>query len=400
MRRVWLINLEDTIGPEHAGHILDSYLLRYLPLVRGGDCFITPHKLNPDFVNYIRRIRNLPEPETWLTVLDSVSELYSLCASVRKNENVLKHLRRLGATGEYALHPFIQTAGALQLAQDCGLHWTGTAPGAVKNGYPLLLNDKAHFKEVSKTLGINAIPGFIENTPDGIKKSAHELAGGTNRQIIIKKAFSGGGYGNYAGTLDHVLSYAAQWHKGETVLVEPYEDFATVCGTLAEITEDGCFFLGTDKQLIHNAAWRGCEYPFGNKALNSELKELSLRYARHFRENGARGYVNLDWGIKKNREIMAIECNFRLNGFSHIIEIAKSCFGFSRGKTKIKFLSAFPANGRTSVFSAADELNGKFQGRVLPLGVPNRGLVPVFLAAGNEADLEEIHTETEIYFNA
>jgi hypothetical protein len=125
-----------------------------------------------------------------------------------------------------------------------------------------------------------------------------------------------------------------------------------------------------------------------------------LRYARHFRENGARGYVNLDWGIKKNREIMAIECNFRLNGFSHIIEIAKSCFGFSRGKTKIKFLSAFPANGRTSVFSAADELNGKFQGRVLPLGVPNRGLVPVFLAAGNEADLEEIHTETEIYFNA
>lgn len=399
MPKVWVINIENTIGPEAAEPILAFYLPRYLPLLHPGDFFITPVPLDERYVAYITRLRKLPPPEQWLLSPAKLPRPYSLCRAIYEDEKLLGRLRAENAKTPLTLEPFMQTAEALELANKAGLGWLGCTPAAIAAGYPSDINNKAKFKQVAKTLGIRHIACRVETTLDGISKAAEELSEGGTRRILVKKFHSAGGHGNFAGTPAEVLPRVAQWHKGEAVLVEPYERLDLVCGTLTRVTETGCEFIGTDRQFIQGEAWHGCLYPY---AEHPELKELSLAFARHYYANGARGYVNLDWGFGPDGEAVAIECNFRHNGFAHILKIAETVFGLTRDRAHIKFLFTEAVGPRTDIFAATDAFNEEFEGRAfaLPTGLPRKGTLPLFLAAASAPALAMADVRAQELFTA
>lgn len=399
MRKAWFINLEDVIGPQHAVPALEAYFLRYLPLVEAGDLFISPVKLDAEFAAYVRRLKKLPSTAEWLVEPEYAAKPYSLCAAVRGDACAMARLREFGQAGG-VLWPFMQTAPALELAEACGLGWQGSMAEAVRSGYTIKLNDKRYFKTVSAELGIPAVPGFAASSAEEITEAVGKInIAEPGRDIMLKRVLSGGGYGNQRGSAEQVLKIAKAWPDGEPVLVEPYENFTEVCGTLVLISDDSCRFIGADRQFIHNSAWRGCEYPC---ALPERIRQWSLAYADTFRASGARGYANIDWGMRETGGPLAIECNFRLNGFSHILEIAERVFGLPPKTAKIKFVSEFPVKKDLSLPETADRLNADFKGQAfcLPLGLPRGGFAAMFFASATAEGISEIERESETGFQS
>ncbi|HNV69651.1 MAG TPA: hypothetical protein PKO06_08145, partial [Candidatus Ozemobacteraceae bacterium] len=141
---------------------------------------------------------------------------------------------------------------------------------------------------------------------------------------------SGGGLGNLAGAFDELMFLLPDFYQGGRVVVEPMMDFTATLGTLVQIEDSGCRFEGIDQQMIEDSGWVGFRYPWSEQPVADRLRELSLRIGQEAHQMGARGYLNLDWGILDGGgelKIHALESNFRHNGLSHLLDLRRRYFG-------------------------------------------------------------------------
>lgn len=282
---------------------------RFLLGLRPGDCLVTPVLPPEDFRRYVADLMQMPPSE--VVHVREHTRPYSLV------DSLMHDLRIVGDRRGWRLEPFMQTARSAALAARLGLDSDPTPPRLSRT-----LNDKAAFRDWARE---PAVPASTVHRRDELEEALRQAA---DERCMLRKACAAGGAGNMHGTPQELLARLDGWYGGGPVLVEPFVDFAAVAGTLVRLDADGPRFLGVDLQVIRDGAWSGFDYPFPAHG----LEEPAIRLARRAWSEGARGWMNLDWGFPAGEpdRALLLECNLRHNGFGYVLDLARRLFGETR----------------------------------------------------------------------
>lgn len=336
MHRLWVANAEEALPEDDPfyEHNVATKTMRIFPrfmlCLKPGDCLVLPTRVPDDFADYIIRLLKLSPREECLYQFSHLSKPYTMADSILEDPKALEELRKKTATGGWKIEPFIETPRIVRLARETGLRTELTQPELVWHGMINVLNDKSCFKKLSSTLNIPTVPGLEANSLAELKK-AIKFSAERYTDIMLRKVKYAGGAGNRHGSAEELMAVVSDWYSGGKVLVEPFLDLSTVAGSLAYLDRDMAKFIGMDLQVFRNGGWTGFEYPYPESEGGHRVQEYTERLAEAMQLSGARGYLNIDWAFTKDepQSPMALECNFRSNGFGYVTEFAEKYFGDS-----------------------------------------------------------------------
>lgn len=303
---------------------------RFLLGLRPGDCLVTPVLPPADYRDYVAALLGMPAPE--IVHVRNHSRPYSLVDSLRKEPGLL------GDRPGWRLEPFMATARTAALAAELGLETDATPPDLGR-----ALNDKAGFKGWAAGLGIDVMPGRTVLDRRSLEEALRQAPA---ERCMLRKACAAGGAGNLAGPPEELLARLDGWYGGGALLVEPFVEFGSVVGTLMRLEADGSHFVGLDLQVIRDGAWSGFDYPFP-RHVTAILTGMS-RLAHAAWRGGARGWMNLDWGLpagEPDRPLL-LECNLRHNGFGYVMDLGRRLFG--PGPLSIRSREGLPTTAHTT----------------------------------------------------
>lgn len=334
MPRLWVANAEEALPEDdllYAKYFATKTMRifpRFLLCLRPGDCLVTPAPVPADFAAYVSRLLRLGPPEKISLTLKRLSKPYSMTDSILEDPGALRDIRARTSGGGWTMEPFIETPRVMRLARELGIPTDLTHPELVWNGVISDLNDKAAFKGLAGSLDIPAVPGCEADSMPALEKAV-KLMGGAYPRLMLRKVKYAGGAGNRAGTAAELLRCIRDWYNGGKILIEPFLDIEAVAGSLAYLGPDGPKFIGIDRQVIKDGGWSGFDFPYPAGQGARRIKRHTERLARKVYASGARGYLNLDWAFKAGspESPLALECNFRSNGFAYITEFAAKYFG-------------------------------------------------------------------------
>ena len=369
MHKIWIINLEEVIGHKQLDRLLCKHFGRYMLMMNPGDIIISPFDLPQDFLDYAASLRSLSTDFKWIIKPENKTNPYYLADSIIADERVMDYLRTLAQSGKYCFDPFYESLRILKLSERTGIPVTGTAHNLVRNGLIRKLNEKVYFKELSSQLGIETIPGYTANSIESLKEAISKVCRSSEDRAIVRKSFSGGGFGNFAGTGESLHKAMEENFEVGDYLVEPLLKLENTVGSMVVMGDGGSEYLGCNSQLIGNYGWIGCRYPFEDEDLSLQVREMSMKYTHEVYKMGARGLLNIDWGIVKEEEgsfrIYALEINLRRNGLNYVLQTAKNCFDFSYDRSHLLYYSDFCVSPHIDSFSdllkktAHIEVNGR-----------------------------------------
>ncbi|MGE5707596.1 MAG: hypothetical protein ACM3YO_04615 [Bacteroidota bacterium] len=327
MPKLWLPNFEEVTLPDDPcfesafARRAKRYASRALFLPSPGDLLLSPALPEPAFLRYVSELGGFPDT-SWVLPVREWVEPYSLVGSIFEDQSLLDRLRRLGE--DWILEPYIESPRVLQLSQQLGIPTGRSRPEQVREGLVERLNDKGFFKELMRELGVPAVPSILARS--GTELEAGILRMGHYERLMLKKTRAGGGLGNLVGTPEALRQIAPDWFHG-AVLVEPFLDLVETIGSLVLIGEEGPEKrVWTDRQLIREGKWTGFRYPHPSRETCRPIVAWSRRIAQKVHFLGGRGELDLDWGVLRDGTILALEANFRHNGFGSLLHLAQRLF--------------------------------------------------------------------------
>lgn len=334
MPRLWAANAEEALPEEdpYYSHFVATKTMRIFPrfllCLKPRDCLVLPTDIPEDFANYIIKLLNLEPREKCLFKFNHLSNPYTLVDSILEHEPTLEALKQKISSDIWKIEPFIETPRIVRLARALGLSTELTQPELVWHGMINVLNNKASFKKIASTLNIPSVPGYEANSLEELI-SAIEVSGQTYDDIMLRKVKYAGGAGNRHGSAEDLIQDIKNWYHGGTVLVEPCLKLSSVAGSLAYISREQNTFIGVDKQVFKHGGWTGFEFPYPSGRAQENVQLYTENLAEAMQEAGARGYLNIDWAftIDAPEQPIALECNFRSNGFGYVTEFAEKYFG-------------------------------------------------------------------------
>jgi hypothetical protein len=336
MPRIFLPNTEDVADSNdilyESTQVVKSWYLcmRSFFCLEKGDLIVIPKEPEAEFANYARMVNRFEEDDNFYIVLNKTTKPYSLVESILQDQYVLNILNDLSKSGKWVLDAYMNTISVAKLSNQVNIPLKGISYSIVEKGLPDKLNNKYFFKILSKDLGIEVAPFIYADNVVSIVDAMKKISGDGYKTIILKKIRNAGGDGNLVGSKEELLGKLHDWYNIGGVLVEPYIDLCEVIGSLVDINNGYYKWRGINKQFIADSKWNGFSYPHAARQLTDDIKRLSIKYAVALYEMGARGCLNIDWGVvKKDNGLtpLALEINFRHNGFAYILDMAEKYFG-------------------------------------------------------------------------
>ncbi len=379
-RRVWLPNVEEAL-PENDRTYSSvcvpktlELVPRFLLCLAKGDAIVTPRPVERDFSAYIASVSGLGEPAGWLMSIGARSSPYSLADSILEDRPLLQRLRAMGKDGGWTLEPYLQSPRMMRLARETDIPTDKTPSPLVHNGIITRLNDKGYFKELAQGLGVRTPGGYLVDSMPALEKAIDLASREYDDNLMLRKTFFGGGLGNMPGSKAQLLARIGEWFDSGRVLVEPFLDLNSVAGSLAAITDDGVEFCGVDVQTFDDGKWTGFDFPHPDSGLRSEIERLTLLIAWSVRSKMARGYLNVDWAVtrQKPEEPLALECNFRQNGFAYVLDFACRYLKARPGELSIRYREGLPCSSRGTAELLVRLSNLKLRGESLLLSRPGQ----------------------------
>lgn len=377
MPKLWFANIEEVFSEttgEGCGALMTKvgvWTPRFLFHAAPGDAVIVSNPVDPRFIAYAAAVSGF---KSTLPVLCPNVEPrpFLLADAVLADSTLLEEARNLCRDGNWVLEPYLQSDNAVRVAAALGIPGNPTHNILIEEGLSNQLNDKLECKRIAGHLGIETIPGISASDLTGLRRAVKNASQFHDGELMLRKAQSAGGVGNLCGMPADLLSQLDGWYSSETVLVEPKLDFEETLGSLVDIDRDGPDFIGIDSQILENGGWVGFRYPFTDSDIAEQIHEGSLAFGRAAHQLGARGYLNLDWGIVRGDDgayrAILIECNFRHNGFSHLIDLGTRLTGLSRELLQVRFLATLPLREECRTFAGLHAaLSGRLEKRAASL---------------------------------
>jgi hypothetical protein len=319
MKKIWLLNTEETQS-NHATFHMSPNLVKNIWNIEKYDIFIIPFKVDPDLWHYINKVKQLANTAQIITV-NNCSKPYFLVDSIINDKKLLSLLKKLGKEKKWQFEPHIQTKKIVALAKLTGIDFQQTDHQLIENGLIEDLNCKAHFKSLGKKINLNTPTGVVFSDLDNLLTHLKKLKANDFKKIILKKTKAAGGFGNLSGKKNALLRILPNWLRpNDKIIIEEFIPLEKTIGALVAISDQEIKFIGADQQIIEQHLWRGLQYPLENKKLFVMVKEKSLALAKIVQQLGARGWLNIDFGIaQKDKKLFGLEINFRHNAFSILV---------------------------------------------------------------------------------
>lgn len=353
----WIANAEEAL-PEEDTHFRAFFsqrtsrmFPRFITALHPGDKLVTPVPIDMDFARYLGIIMHLGDPDDFIMKVP----LEPSCLITKSCEKALCDVK------PPRLSFYTESARSGDMTELLGAHYAGTDIELVKSGLIDNLNDKGWFKNFAESCGVPTVPGIETEGLGELREAIERLP---YEKLMLRKVKFAGGAGNMSGTKAELAPRLEEWAQGR-ILAEPFLDIAEVAGTLARITDDGPEIMGQDCQVFSDGHWCGFSYPYCETAgfdscytpgcvrcakhkTSPVILDYSLKLARKAFELGARGYMNADWAILNGtREVIALECNFRHNGLSYVLDLASALFGSERRGLFIESREEIPSGERS-----------------------------------------------------
>lgn len=383
MPKLWFANIEEVFGESFKAESNDLmtkvgvWTPRFLFHAAPGDAVIVGNAVDPRFIAYAAAVSDFKS--TLPVLFPSVEPRpFLLADAVMADSGLVDKARNLCRDGGWILEPYIQTENTLRVAEAIGIPANPTHDVLIEEGLSHQLNDKLECKRIAGHLGIETIPGVAADDVAGLRKAIKNASQFHAGELMLRNVQSAGGVGNLCGTPADLLSRVDSWYPGGNILIEPMLDLEITLGSLVDIEPHGPEFVGIDEQILESGGWVGFKYPFTDPDIADQVRTESLAFGRAAHQLGARGYLNLDWGVVRNsegsRRAVLIECNFRHNGFSHLIDLGTRLTGLSRGTLHVRFLATLPVRAECETFAGLHAaLSGKLSKRSASLLIEPSG---------------------------
>lgn len=371
MRRLWLINIDEAAHADDIQYAAFAvpkavtFVRKYLFFVQPGDAILSPCDVGEDFLSYVSSINGLGKSSGWFFRVKPAGKPYSLAGSILADRRLMDRLRKMARSKDWALEPYLESPQILELAKATGIPTRRSDPDKILDGTLLKLNDKGHFKALAKMLGIDTVPGYLASDAPSLAAAIRQISHENNDRIFLRKTRYTGGFGNLCGRREELLKKLPSWYNQGEVLVEHWLPFEETVGSLVTLNARAARFWGIDRQLLGKGHWAGFSYPHPDAYLTSRIRAMSLRLAVEIRKRNARGDLNLDWGILRDRDgsprPIALECNFRHNSFGHVMHFAQRYFASALSKPCILYRGDFPLAKKVSAFPALTKALGRIK---------------------------------------
>jgi len=106
--------------------------------------------------------------------------------------------------------------------------------------------------------------------------------------------------------------------------------------------------------------------------VRKKIERLTLLFAWSVRARGARGYLNIDWALTRGNpgKPLALECNFRQNGFAYVLDFASRYLGAAPEEFFIRYREGMSCgnSGTAALLSRLSKI--KVRGKALLLARP------------------------------
>ncbi|MGM9992761.1 MAG: hypothetical protein ACI376_07975 [Candidatus Bruticola sp.] len=349
MPKLFLPNAESVMPPSEGGfaNFFKRKTLKVFPRficsLKPGDILVTPTDIDYAFQKYLCSLLELGRPEETIIKVQMAPSCL-LTDSLKADLQAWATIKERCPKDNWEIEPYIQTESILELGRELGLPVRGTDKQNIALGLIENLNSKDFCKALAIGAGCQVPLGMCADSYESLDRAICKVANetfnhpaDTEPKLMLRKVQSAGGAGNLAGPPQYLRSRIKHWYGGGRVLVEPYINFETVCGSLNFIDNEGSHFIGLDSQVFdQDGGWCGFDSPaiLAETSEDSTLKRLHSNIdslGRAISATGARGYLNMDWGLTRNSSgeltPMFLECNFRHNGLGYVLEVAKQLCG-------------------------------------------------------------------------
>jgi len=391
MPRLWLANAEEVL-PE-ADPFYDEFVRtrtmrmfpRFLLALEPGDFLVAPLPIPRDYAEYVARLLDLGDPGRLSLEVRGRTAPYSLVEGLLADPGALAEVRERTTQGAWVVEPFVESPRVLRLAEQTGIPAGRSRADLVRSGRIGELNDKAWFKAFAASQGLPTVSGEVAFSCEQLQEAIVRMSP-CHPDLMLRKGVFAGGAGNTHGPALELLGRVPTWYAGGSVLVEPFLDIASVAGSLAWLGATGVRFLGIDLQVIRDGSWSGFDYPHPAGAGADLIRAGTLSLAEELHQQGARGYLNLDWAFLQGspEAPLLLECNFRHNGFGYVTELAEKYFGPSWESLVIASREGLPTSSGNAA-ELLERLSGlRLEGHPVLLSAPG-GACGAVLTAPPEA---------------
>jgi hypothetical protein len=278
--------------------------------------------------------------------------------------------------------PYLETAEILKLSRLTGIPAGRTPATLVLTGLIKQLNHKGYFEEIALMAGAEIPDGIYADSDEKITEAILEMKNRGYGMLMLKKAEYAGGAGNLSGSPDDLLQALPAWYNGGGLKIEEFLNLETTIGSLALLRDDDFVYMGDDEQIFDKGLWSGFHYPCKDRHISSQIKDLTMKFAEIIHKMGARGYLNMDWGIVNRdgkKQIIAIEINFRHNGLSCMVELASGLPGGITEKTNLLYYGKFSLPAEMTEFKDLTDIlrEIRYDGNSLLIEKPdkNKGVI-------------------------
>jgi hypothetical protein len=148
-------------------------------------------------------------------------------------------------------------------------------------------------------------------------------AGGLGNLKVTDETLAGCGAGSIEAFLEQALAASDRWDR-DVILVEPFLDIVATPVALVRIVDGVPRLVADVLSVKRDEVFIGGIIPSGlPRELLDRTVAMTMRYARRIAERyGIRnGYLDVDWGVTRDRSLVAFESNFRWTGNNHPVAI-------------------------------------------------------------------------------
>ncbi len=380
------------------------YSLRWLSYAESSQDVVVCHSdFSPEYLEYRKAILGFI-PHTFSP--KEFAGVSNLTAKSSADTGMLKKIKSLIAEGSVSvqLQFAVVTEGAKEISRTLDLPITTPGIDKIEDGSVDYLNSKVEFIRRCETLGFATPGGLVAIGYEQIAEAAKSILENCN-SIMLRKAQGASCMGirpfsqvKFEDFCSQLKMLDSSWFE-DFILVEPLLPLVSSPCTLGFISEDQKSHLVlSGDQLFAQSAYCWISPPTCPSHLIKQMENWFLTYTDFIARESATGWLDIDWGITVDHQLVGIESNYRMTGWTAMAQLLRSLFGADRTSYPCFFSSdVLPLRKEYSlhsVFSKLDQQSKLFKkgGRagVFITSPPNDEYIGLAIFGDNYSDIFEV----------
>lgn len=267
----------------------------------------------------------------------NLSDSFSLTKKIVCDAELLKSLKSLARPGdEYELQFAAITEESQEISDTLLIPIAAPGITQLKNGQLDSFNSKLNFVRKFRSLGLAEPEGIVAFGTSEIVSAGERLLE-KNDSLMLRKAQGANCLGvkpllriSPSELIEQIQHLDDSW-LSEEILVEPHLSLQSSPCTLGFISSDyKAKLVISGDQLFARSTYCWISPSPCSLSILEEMELGFKQYAQSVAEEGAIGWLDIDWGITVKQKLVGIESNYRMTGWTAMAQLVRTLYGEDR----------------------------------------------------------------------